>query len=245
MTKADNFYWEFLKFKKHPKIFILPIAAFFFILIQLFIFSFSFTKNYDRWYAEGGIRNVFEYFFTRINFMIGTIFSFILIFIANTIYQSEYSFGTFIKLYYSNTSIHSILNIKLYLHLIYMSLTVVIAAIVIAIYSTSISIKYSDFDFYVTKANSTSWFQFVSLYLIKSINCCFLIRLTILNLKNKLLQYLVYAALILNNVLIFDSTPFNYFYSVQSSYFTILTVSLITATILCILIIYEKRIFKS
>jgi hypothetical protein len=245
MSFFQTLSWEIIKFRKNNQIVIIPLATFLALLLFLFLFTQSFGKNFFNWVNNAEVKNTLEYFFTRLNFLTGLIFSLILVFSANIIYQTEIKYHTYHKLIYSEIPIYQVLNSKLFLHMIYMLLLIIFTTILILVYSKIIEFRYSDYSHYSSKFYLFSYFEVLILFVVKCINCCFIIRIFFHIIKNKLLHFVAYILIILNNILFFKSTPFNFFYTPQINFSTTLFIAIAITFILSILIIYEKRIFKT
>jgi hypothetical protein len=245
MKLPDVFIWEVLKIRNSKELIKFSVVGAVILFVFLLLFSMNFVKSYFHFVDKAEVKNVIEYFFTRISICVSMIFILMIIFTSFLIYESEFRNNTYIKIANSKISLQSFLNSKLFIHFVIVLIFISLCSIIIASYSSFMTLKFRESDLYSVKSNWISWLEFFSLLVIRSINCCLLIRSIVKIFKNHNLRYLVYGGLFLNNLIFFNINPFNFFHTSQTDFSSGLIYGIITTIILSALIIYEKRIFKN
>jgi hypothetical protein len=244
MIITEGLKFEILKFLRYKYALILIYTFILLVIFFLFLNTLNFGKNYFDAVNHLKVANVFDYYFTKLFIINGLIISFAIVFSAFQIYQIESRSNILIKILTSETSYKNILNNKLKLHLFYNLLTIILLVLVILLFSFFVLFRFKDYTHYSREPAILSVFKHTSLFVIKAINCCFLIRIMNKIFKKSKLFIVFYILLVLNN-LVFVENIFNFYHVPQHNYISKIFIATLATFVLGLILIYENRIFKT
>ncbi len=236
--------YEILKLKSNHNVYRVPIILFLILLTLVFFLAHNFGPKYLSAVNFMKVSNVVDYFYNKLFLFTGISLSFFIVFSAYLIYQIEHL--SYVNNHFLSFKVKQniVLNHKLKLHLAITLLFVLVYSSFICAGSIFAYLNNPDYANYTREAVYITLLKHNSLFIIKSFNCCVLIRLFNKIVRNNILNLILYLAVFLNN-LIPNSNFLNFFYITQQNFASTLFVALVTSLILLIIYLNENRIFKT
>jgi hypothetical protein len=236
--------FEIIKLKSNNNIIKIFSILLLIILVFIFILTYNFGPKYFSAVNYLKVNNAVDYFYNKLFLLNAMALSFFIVFSAYIIYQIENN--SHVDSHLSNFTIKqsTLLNDKLKLHF---AITLLWISCLTLVVFLAFILVYQIFPIYAKFSKESMFITFLkhnSLFIIKSINCCLIVRILNSILKKNSLIYIIYLTIFLNNFLI-SGNFLNFIYLSQSNYSSTLLVALFTSAILIIILFYENRIFKT